>query len=235
MWLLRLLGHRRMAGGDGDRSPLYVVVGLGNPGADYADHRHNVGFMTVHELAQRHHIAVTKRQNRALTGAGMIFGRAVLLAQPQTGMNASGRSVQQLRAGFDVPPERVLVIFDDLDLPLGRVRMRARGSAGGHHGLESIIGVTGTTDYPRIRVGIGRPASRDDVIDYVLAPFHRDEREAADGAVRRAADAVEQWLAEGIEAAMSAANAGVEQRLRAPLQTVRRQTGEGDHGAADHA
>lgn len=206
--LRSLFGLNRMAASDSEQSPLFLVIGLGNPGRDYAEHRHNVGFMTVADLAHRHGIAVTRRHKRALVGAGEIGGRRVLLAQPQTGMNDSGKSIGALRAFYHIPPERCLLVFDDLDLPLGRVRMRARGSAGGHHGLESTIAETGTMDYPRVRIGIGRPARREEVIDFVLAPFHRDERAEAEAAIARAADAVEAWLADGTEAAMNKVNAG---------------------------
>ena len=205
--LRSLFGPNRMTADDG-QSPLFLVIGLGNPGRDYAQHRHNVGFMAVAEVARRHTIALSRRQKRALVGTGEIAGRRVLLAQPQTGMNDSGKCVGALRAFYHVPPERCLLIFDDLDLPLGRVRMRARGSAGGHHGLESTIGVTGTMDYPRVRIGIGRPATREEVIDFVLAPFHRDEQAEAEAAIARAANAVEVWLAEGTEAAMNQVNGG---------------------------
>lgn len=205
MFLRRLLGRSRVAPPT-DAAPRSLVVGLGNPGPAYAQHRHNVGFMVVAELGRRHGIAVTRRQKQALVGAGAIAGQRVILAQPQTGMNASGKSVRALREFYQIPPERTLVIYDDLDLQFGRVRVRPEGSAGGHHGLESIIGVTGTMRYPRVRIGIGRPATREEVIDFVLTPFHRDERPEAEAAIGRAADAVERWLAEGVQAAMNAAN-----------------------------
>lgn len=199
MWFKRLLGDRAAApprtetAGQGASRTL--IVGLGNPGVQYARQRHNAGFMTIAELAQRHGITVKERKKQALIGAGEIAGRNVLLAMPQTGMNDSGKSVLALREFYKVPPERAMIIYDDLDLPFGVVRFRPNGSAGGHHGLESIIRVTGTMSYPRVRVGIGRPATRDEVIDFVLSPFHISEQAEADDAIARAADAVEQWLA----------------------------------------
>lgn len=198
MWFKRLLGGNAavppalQAGDQGGNRAL--IVGLGNPGPQYAGQRHNAGFMTIAELARRHNIAVKERKKQALIGAGQIVGRSVLLAMPQTGMNDSGKSVRALREFYKLPPERVMIVFDDLDLPLGVVRFRPNGSAGGHHGLESIIRTTGTMNYPRVRVGIGRPATRDEVIDFVLSPFHPSERAEAEQAIAHAADAVEQWL-----------------------------------------
>jgi PTH1 family peptidyl-tRNA hydrolase len=118
---------------------------------------------------------------------------------PQTGMNDSGKSVRALREFYKLPSERVLLVYDDLDLPFGHVRARPNGSAGGHHGLESILAQTGTLNYPRVRVGIGRPATRAEVIDFVLSPFHPREQEAAEAAIGAAADAVERWLSAGEE------------------------------------
>ena len=200
--------RRRMTGAVDPDLPLALVVGLGNPGPEHARDRHNVGFMAVAELARRHGIALTRKQKKALVGTGEIAGRRVLLAQPQTWMNDSGKALKALRDFYRVPPAAALVIFDDLDLPLGRLRVRADGSAGGHHGLESIIRETGTMAYPRVRIGIGRPATREEVIDFVLAPFHRDELADAEAAVGRAADAAERWLVAGVEAAMQAAAGG---------------------------
>ncbi|HEY8745076.1 MAG TPA: aminoacyl-tRNA hydrolase, partial [Chloroflexota bacterium] len=176
-----------------DLSQPFLVVGLGNPGATYARHRHNAGFMVIAELARRHGVAVKERKKQALLGAGVIGGRRVILAMPQTGMNGSGKSVQALREFYKLPAERVMLVYDDIDLPFGRVRVRSNGSAGGHHGLESIFAVTGTINYPRVRVGIGRPATRDEVIDFVLSPFHPSEQAEAEAAIAAAADAVEKW------------------------------------------
>ncbi|MGI8912480.1 MAG: aminoacyl-tRNA hydrolase [Chloroflexota bacterium] len=198
MWLKRLLGRNspvatRVALSNGAQ-PL-LVVGLGNPGPGYAHHRHNAGFMVVAELARRHGIAVKERKKQAVLGSGAIGGRSVLLAMPQTGMNDSGKSIKALRDFYKLPAERVLLVYDDLDLPFGHVRMRANGSAGGHHGLESTFAATGTMNYPRVRVGIGRPATRGEVIGFVLSPFHPSEQAEATAAIAAAADAVEQWIA----------------------------------------
>ena len=202
MWLKRLLGRSRAPGVDAaaasEAAPA-LVVGLGNSGAAYALHRHNVGFMVIAELARRHGVAVNERKKHALLGTGVIGGRRVILAMPQTGMNDSGKSVKTLREFFKLPPERTLLVYDDLDLPFGHVRVRPNGSAGGHHGLESIFAQTGTLKYPRVRVGIGRPATRDEVIAFVLSPFHPREQVEAAAAIGAAADAVERWLGDGDE------------------------------------
>lgn len=186
-------------------SPL-LVVGLGNPGQTYAAHRHNVGFRVVDALARRHGLAFTHRRGLARVAEGTIAGRRVILAKPQTFMNASGKSVARLSRAPNIPPERILVVYDDLDLPLGRLRLRAEGSSGGHRGLRSIIDALGTQQFARVRVGIDRPPGHMDPVDYVLEPFAARERPLLDDALARAADAVECWLHEGILAAMDRFN-----------------------------
>ena len=183
-----------------------LIVGLGNPGREYAAHRHNVGFQVVDALAHGHKLAFSGRKGLARVAQGEIGGQAVILAKPQTFMNLSGKSVGRLSRSLGVPPERILVIYDDLDLPLGRLRLRAEGSSGGHKGIRSIIDVLGTQAFPRLRVGIDRPPGRMDPVDYVLKPFDRDQKPFLAEAVARAAAAVECWLAEGIIAAMDRFN-----------------------------
>lgn len=197
MWLKRLLAPSSPAAGSDalpSTSPC-LVIGLGNPGPAYAGQRHNAGYMVIAELARRHNIAVKERKKQALLGTGAIGGKTVVLAMPQTGMNASGKSVKALRDFYKLPSEHTLLVYDDLDLPFGHVRMRPNGSAGGHHGLESTFAVTGTMNYPRVRVGIGRPATREDVIGFVLSSFHPSELAEAEVAIGAAADAVERWVA----------------------------------------
>jgi len=184
-----------------------LIVGLGNPGREYAAHRHNVGFQVVDALARSHELAFSGRKGLARVAQGDIDGQPVILAKPQTFMNLSGKSVGRLSRSLGVPPERILVIYDDLDLPLGRLRLRAEGSSGGHKGIRSIIDVLGTQAFPRLRVGIDRPPGRMDPVDYVLQPFDRDQKLFLAEAVARAAAAVECWLAEGIIAAMDRFNA----------------------------
>jgi PTH1 family peptidyl-tRNA hydrolase len=202
VWLKRLLGRDSPAPAVSDASDpaqLLLIVGLGNPGPTYARHRHNAGFMVIAELARRHNIAVKGQKKQALVGGGVIGDHRVLLAMPQTGMNDSGKSIKALRDFYKLPSERVLLVYDDLDLPFGHVRVRQNGSAGGHHGLESTFAATGTMNYPRVRVGIGRPATRDEVIAFVLSPFHPSELAAAEVAIGAAADAVERWVGSGEE------------------------------------
>jgi len=184
-----------------------LIVGLGNPGKEYAAHRHNVGFQVVEALAQAHGLSFSRSKSmRAQVAAGRIAGVPVVLAKPQTFMNLSGRAVGRLARAHDVPPERLLVVYDDLDLPLGRLRLRPEGGSGGHKGMRSIIDALGTQDFARLRVGIDRPALSMDPADYVLLPFGQQEKALAAEVVQRAAAAVECWLAEGLTAAMDRFN-----------------------------
>ena len=184
----------------------YLIVGLGNPGAKYAKTRHNVGFWVVDELARRHGFSGERSEKRALTQAGSIAGARVKLAKPQTFMNRSGESVRALVDFHDIPLERLLVIHDDLDTPFGSIRLRKSGGHGGQNGLRSIIQHLGSQDYARLRFGIGRPPGRMSPVDFVLQPFKGDAAIQAGEMVGRAADAVEAWLVDGIEAAMSRFN-----------------------------
>ncbi len=183
-----------------------LVVGLGNPGPRYANTRHNVGFMVVDRLARKAGVSLTKRQCNALTGIGSIGRQKVCLAKPQTFMNLSGDAVACLVRFYRVAPEDLIVIYDDRDLPAGRVRMRERGSAGGQHGMESIIARLGTNEFPRLRIGIGRPAEMD-AVDHVLGSFSPEERPLMEEALKRAVEAVQCALSEGVPAAMNSFNA----------------------------
>lgn len=190
-----------------------AVVGLGNPGARYAQHRHNVGFWCVDLLAKRWGIEVKGSSRYAATGEGEAEGRYVLLVKPRTFVNRSGEAVGALMRSRNLSPPALLVIYDELDLPLGQLRVRARGSHGGHNGLKSIISAIGSTDFPRIRIGIGRPlvdgqptTDPEHVAAYVLSPPTPEQRELLEAAVARAADAVVCILREGVEAAMNQFN-----------------------------
>ena len=167
--------------------------------------RHNLGFRVVDELARRHDIAVTRRQFQSLIGSGLIADRPAMLVKPQTFMNDSGRAVRSLVQFRKIALGRVVIVYDDVDLSLGRVRVRPGGSAGGHHGVMSIIKEIGASDFDRVRVGIGRPPERD-VTDFVLSPFHSSELEIVEQAIVRAADAVEQLVLQGVEQAMQVVN-----------------------------
>ena len=190
----------------GEPSTVKLIVGLGNPGPRYANNRHNVGFQCLDRLAQAHGLAFQKRENKALSARGQIAGVEVILAKPQTYVNLSGQAVERLAWSYQVPLEDILVIYDDMDLPLGRIRLRPGGGAGGHKGVRSIIEHLDSRDFPRLRVGIGRPPGRMDPVDYVLGDFTPEERPVIEEAYERAIAAVECWLREGIVAAMNKYN-----------------------------
>lgn len=192
----------------------YLIVGLGNPGKKYEQTRHNVGFMTVEELAAHHNLKFDGRQAKAHIADGVVNGYRVILAKPQTYMNDSGRSVQGIADFYKISPAHIMVIYDDLDIDLGVLRIRAQGGSGGHNGMKSIISSLGNTqDFPRIRFGIGRPPGRMDPAAYVLRPFNNDEIPLVTETVRRAALALEAWLDEGIDTAMNRYNGTVEEVL----------------------
>jgi PTH1 family peptidyl-tRNA hydrolase len=182
-----------------------LIVGLGNPGAQYAGNRHNVGFHCIERLARRHDIPLRKIKFKASFGEGRIGAHAVILAEPLTFMNDSGQAVAPLSHWYKIPPERILVIHDDLDLPLGKVRLRPDGASGGHRGLNSLIAALGTRDFARLRVGIGRPAQGDPV-DYVLNDFGRDQVPVMEATYDLVERIVICYLDEGIRAAMNQFN-----------------------------
>ena len=189
---------------------LFLIVGLGNPGARYENTRHNIGFRAVERFAAKHGLSFGKIEHKAQTASGTALGQRVLLAKPQTYMNISGESVQPLVSFYKVPPERLIVLTDDLDLPLGTVRLRKSGSSGGQNGLKHILQRLGTQDVPRVRLGIGRPPGRMDPADYVLSAWKGDEAIIAVEMQDRAVAAIETWLTDGIELAMSRFNGVVE-------------------------
>ena len=177
-----------------------MIVGLGNPGRRYAHTRHNVGFDVLDILAKRRKTRILGRQCRALVGKFESHGEQILLAKPQTFMNDSGDAVGQLVRRHKLEPDAVLVVCDDLDLPLGKIRIRLQGSSGGHKGMNSIVKHLHSTGFPRMRIGIGRSG---DAIDHVLSRFNRKERKIIDPTLVQAADALDMILEEGIEAAMN--------------------------------
>ena len=181
-----------------------LIVGLGNPGDEYKATRHNVGFDVVEELSRRWDVRL--KSWKAIADLAMVGDRGVLLAAPRTFMNASGEAVGRIAAFHKIDPADVLVVVDEVQLPVGRLRIRPFGSAGGHNGLKSIIQHIGEA-FPRLRIGIGRGDPRWDLADHVLSTFGREERDVIDRAVSRAADAVETFAAEGIGATMNKFNA----------------------------
>lgn len=186
--------------------PEYLVVGLGNPGPEYEYTPHNLGFLTVDRLAARHAVRMNRLECRAEVGKGTIEGRPALLAKPQTFMNLSGQSVKGLLEKYSLPASRLLVVYDDLDLPWRSLRVRPKGSAGGHHGVEDVIRCTGTQDFARLRLGIhpGHPVR--DGAKFVLAPFKSGQKKELDELLDEASQAVESIIAGGVEKAMAAHN-----------------------------
>ncbi|MER3544622.1 MAG: aminoacyl-tRNA hydrolase [Chloroflexota bacterium] len=186
-----------------------LIVGLGNPGRRYVGNRHNVGFQVLDRLAAAHGLAFSRSQGQALIATGQIANRPVILAKPQTYVNESGRAVAALVRFYQVDMPNLLVVYDDLDLPFGTLRLRPEGSAGGHHGMESIIAALGRQDFPRLRIGIGRPPGRMDPVEYVLQDFDREQQEFLPELYDRAVKAIESFLSEGIVLTMSRHNTSV--------------------------
>ena len=183
-----------------------LIVGLGNPGPEYEFTPHNLGFLTIDRLADDAGIRVTRKEGNALVGPGKIAEQDVLLAKPLSYMNLSGGPIKVLLAKYDLTPADLLVVYDDLDLPWGSMRLRQRGSAGSHNGMKSVVGSLGTTEFDRLRLGVhpGRPYG--DGARYVLRPLRREELEELDGILDRAASVVRVLLSEGAEKAMAAEN-----------------------------
>ena len=188
-------------------APLALIVGLGNPGSEYANHRHNVGFQIVEALAESHDLSFARHKKaKAHVAEGQIGERQVLLAKPRTFMNLSGKTVLRLSREREIPPDSILVVCDDLDLPLGRLRIRPKGGSGGHKGLRSIIELLDSQDFSRLRIGIDRPVGSLDPAEYVLQPFAKEDRTIVTETRERAVQAVETWLADGIVVAMDRFN-----------------------------
>jgi peptidyl-tRNA hydrolase, PTH1 family len=182
---------------------MFLIVGLGNPGPEYAGTRHNLGFMVIDEIARRQQITNFKSKCQSAVSETLLANHKVILVQPQTFMNNSGLAVRSLAEWFKIKPEKVIVIYDDVDLEAGQLRLREKGNAGGHHGIESVIASLGTTEFARVRVGIGRENLTGDVAGYVLAKIPPAQREILAEAVSKAAEAVEAIVATGLAAAMN--------------------------------
>ena len=186
-----------------------LIVGLGNPGPEYARTRHNAGFLCVEELARRGGLKWERPRLKAAQARGKLAGRDVVLAKPQTYMNLSGTSVAQLVKWYKTPLSDLLIVYDELDLPFGQLRLRAGGSAGGHNGLTSVLQQLRTSEVPRLRIGVGRPEWGEPK-GYLLSRFTKDQTERLPALIDRAADAAELWLREGLIAAMNRYNQAVE-------------------------
>ena len=187
---------------------MFIIAGLGNPTKQYEGTRHNVGFEVIDRISEKYNIDVDAKKHRALIGKGIIQGQKVILAKPQTYMNLSGESVRSLLDYYKVDEEHeLIVIYDDISLDVGQLRIRAKGSAGGHNGMKNIIAHLGSQVFPRIKVGVGSPPHPDfDIVDWVLGTFKNQDAEIMAEAVSKAADAIETLITDGIEKAMAKYN-----------------------------
>lgn len=186
---------------------MYIIVGLGNPGTKYAGTRHNIGFNVVTRLADDYSISMNINKHKAVCGAGFIAGQKVLLAMPQTFMNLSGESVRSLVDFYKIDPEeQLIVVYDDISLDVGRMRIRAKGSAGGHNGIKSIIAHLGTDVFPRIKMGVGGKPEGWDLADYVLGRFNDEENKIMRDMLGRASDACRDYIVEDINYVMNRYN-----------------------------
>ena len=186
---------------------MYIIAGLGNPGREYVNTRHNTGFEAIDTIASKYNIKLNKEKFKAVYGEGFIAGEKVLLLKPQTYMNLSGESLRDFVNWYKVDTENIIIIYDDISLPVGKIRIRPKGSAGGHNGIKSIIFQLGTDVFPRIKIGVGAPQNIDyDLADYVLGKFSKDEIEILIKTVIRTTEAVETIIKHGTEKAMSGFN-----------------------------
>lgn len=177
--------------------PEWIVVGLGNPGKQYELSRHNTGFIALDTLGGKKSVRVSDLKFKGLCGRGEVSGKSVLFLKPQTFMNLSGDSVAEAAAFYKIPMERVIVIYDDVSLPVGKIRIREKGSAGGHNGIKNIIERTGTDVFPRIKVGVGAPPATGELVNWVLGSFTADEQKILSDSIDRACSAVEEIISSG--------------------------------------
>lgn len=192
---------------------MHIIVGLGNPSREYEGTRHNIGFDAITRLSDDYRIPLNMKKHKAICGTGYMEGQKVILAQPQTYMNLSGESVRQLVDFYKVPASNVIIIYDDISLDVGQLRVRPKGSAGGHNGIKSIISHLGTQEFPRIRVGVGNKPDGWDLADYVLGRFSRDEEPVVRLALGRVSHACTDLLVYGMEYTMNQYNRKVEINL----------------------
>lgn len=186
---------------------MYLIAGLGNPSRTYEGTRHNIGFTMIDAIGNKFGIDVTTKKHKALVGRGMIDGMRAILAKPQTYMNLSGESIREITDFYKIEPENIIIIYDDISLDVGQLRIRKKGSAGGHNGVKNIIAHLGTQEFPRIKVGIGNKPEGWDLADYVLSKYTKAEQEALEEASEGVIGAVKLMLADDIEAAMNKYNA----------------------------
>ena len=191
---------------------MLIIAGLGNPGKEYENTRHNAGFMVMDALAEKIGADISEKKHKALCGKGVSGGEKVILMKPQTYMNSSGESIRAAADYYKVDPEDILIVYDDISLAPGQLRIRAKGSAGGHNGIKSIIAHLGTQEFPRVKVGVGEKPARMDLADYVLGHFSKEEQATMDDAVKEAADAVCEIVNVGIAQAMNDHNRKKEEK-----------------------
>ncbi len=184
-----------------------LIIGLGNPGRDYAGTRHNIGFGVITRLSDQYNIPLDRKEHKGICGRGMIGGEKVILVQPQTFMNLSGECVGAMSSYYKVEPEDIIVTYDDVDLEVGQIRVRRKGSAGGHNGMKSIIAHLGTQEFPRIKVGVGAKPEGGDLARHVLGRFSREDEKNVSEVLDLAAEAVETVITAGVEEAMNRYNA----------------------------
>ena len=184
-----------------------LVAGLGNPGRDYAGTRHNIGFGVIARISDKYNIPLTGKEHKAICGKGMIGGEKVILAQPQTFMNLSGECVRSLVDYYKLESEDIIIAYDDIDLEVGQLRIRSKGSAGGHNGIKNIISHLGTNEFPRVKVGVGGKPEGGDLVRHVLGRFSREDEKVIGEVLDVAVEAVETILSDGVEAAMNRYNA----------------------------
>lgn len=185
---------------------MYLIVGLGNPEKEYANTRHNMGFDTINKLAEKNNIEVNKNKFDGLYGTGIIQGKKVVLLKPQTYMNLSGESVRKIIDFYNINSEEIIIIYDDIDTEKGNIRIRKKGGPGSHNGMKSVVENLQTTDFKRIRVGIGQPEYKNDMINYVIGKITEDEKKVLQEGVNKAVEAIEEILKNGIDIAMNKFN-----------------------------
>jgi peptidyl-tRNA hydrolase, PTH1 family len=184
----------------------FIIAGLGNPGSKYANTRHNVGFMTLDLISVQSKIKITKVKHKALIGEGTFLGRKIVLVKPQTFMNLCGECIREILEWYKTPPENIIIVYDDIDLPPGKIRIRPEGSSGTHNGMKSVIYQIQSDKFPRIRIGTGKPPEGWDLADYVLGRFSPDEMELVKSSIARAAEAAVDIIEAGVEHAMNKFN-----------------------------
>ena len=191
---------------------MYIIVGLGNPGRQYQNTRHNIGFDVIDAIADKNHITVGEKKHKALIGKGLVGGQKVVLVKPQTYMNLSGESVREVIDFYKVDEKNeLIVILDDISLDVGQIRIRKKGSAGGHNGLKNIILHLGHDEFQRVRMGVGEKPEGYDLVDYVLGHFPKEEREIMDESAGRAVGAIEVMITDGADSAMNLYNKKIQQ------------------------